>query len=107
MAFEIMDSIRKAEAAADKLRLDAQRQGRDIVQASEEAAAADERGADKEIREQYNKALEERRGQVNQMIEGSQKQHSASREAAYQQALSRVPQAAKYIVERVLNDGHR
>lgn len=107
MAFEIMDSIRKAEVEAEKLRLDAQRKGRDIVQASEEAAAADERSADKEMRETYNNALQERRKQVEQIILGNQQGLAAARESAHQKALSRVPEAARYIVERVLSDGHR
>lgn len=107
MAFEIMDRIRKAEEEADKLRQDAQRKGRDIVQASEEAVAADERSADKEIREIYNRSLQERREQVEQMIEDNRQKLAAVRESAHLQALSRVPEAARYIVERVLSDGHR
>lgn len=107
MAFEIMNSIRKAEAEAEKLRQDAQRKGRDIVQASEEAAAADERNTDKEIREIYNDSLQKRRTQVEKMIADNQHKLTATREVTHQQALSRVPEAALYIVERVLSDGHR
>ena len=107
MAFEIMDNIRKAEANAQQVLQNAQRQGREIIKASEEASLANEKNAEREMREAYQTAMEERRLQVEKIIRAKQDEQAARNEQARQDAMQRVPQAARYIVERVLGNGNR
>lgn len=107
MAFEIMDSIRQAEKKADEMRLDAQMKGREIIKACEEACALEEKASEQDVRERYASQMEERRLQVEKMIESKAKDKQKEAAATLQQAEALLPKAAQMIVERVLNHGDR
>ncbi|MDD4711355.1 MAG: hypothetical protein GX123_08510 [Clostridiales bacterium] len=107
MALEMIQKIRDAEAAAEKLRLDTLREGREIIKASEDAIRASEKSQEQEFRETYARLIAERREKVEQKLSGGAEKRLKNRQHIKEQAMQRVSKAGAYIAERVLQHGDR
>lgn len=102
MAFEMMEQIRKAEEKAEKIRLDAQREGREILKSAQEVSAANERSAEKDIRRDYQTAMEAGRARVENVIASAAVGRGKARGEMTLKALQNKARAVDYIVGRVL-----
>ncbi len=107
MALELMEQIKAAELKADNERQRAQREGREVVKAVEEACLDQERTAQQDARQLYQHAMAERRAAV----EGEIASHAAQKQEKLAQltktAEKNIPAAARLVFERIVNDGHR
>lgn len=107
MSLEIMKGIQQAEAQADEIRQNAQREARDVIKAVEAAVAQQERAAAIENRAQYAQAMEDKKREVERQLTKQRASMSKEREALCQQARTRLPEAVSAIYERVLQHGNR
>lgn len=102
-----MKGIQQAEAQADEIRQNAQREARDVIKAVEAAVAQQERAAAIENRAQYAQAMEDKKREVERQLTKQRASMSKEREALCQQARTRLPEAVSAIYERVLQHGNR
>lgn len=107
MATDILEKIRRAEAEAERLRQEAQAQARDILKASEEASLHAERESDREARTRYRNKLEETRLRIEADLADQRARDEGERRRVAEAAAAKVPEAARYIVGRILADGDR
>ena len=103
----IMLQIEKMEQEADNIVKDASRQAREMVQSVDEACMARERAATRDIRDEAQRMLEERRQSVQGEIKLLNVRRAAEREAMCKEARQRVNMAADLIFERIVNNGDR
>lgn len=103
----IMGQIERMEAEAERIVHDASRQARDIVKSVDEACVAQERATLKEIRDDAQKQLDERRRGVQGEIKLLEVKRAAEREELLRDARKRVPMAADLIFERIVKNGAR
>ena len=103
----IMLQIEKMEQEADNIVKDASRQARDMVKSVDEACMAQERAATRDIRDEAQRMLEERRQSVQGEIKLLIVRRAAEREAMCNEARQRVNMAADLIFERIVNNGDR
>ncbi len=107
MALEVLRSIEAAEARAAEIVAAAQREARDILKATEEACAVNERNAALEHRALQQRILADARATANRSIAAAEAGEHAEREAVAAAARAKLDAAAKLIYERVVQDGHR
>lgn len=106
LTVELLEEIRKAEQHAEELRQNAVHQAREMVNAVEEANAAQERQATIELRALSQSVLDETRVKVDGEIERLQAQKEEQLQALSVKAHALREQAAQRIFERIVNDGH-
>ena len=106
LTLELLTQIRKMEQDADKMRQDASHQAREILSGVEEAMAAQQRQNALELRTMTQNILAEARIKAEKEIEllsaGNEKENAS----LYESAQIKLEQAAQWIVERIVNDGH-
>lgn len=107
MSLELLQSIEKAEAKAEGVRAEAQREAREILKTMEDMTLKNERDAVLEHRELTQYVLEEARVTATRRIEMMKDTQAAAREAVTNAARKRMDAAADLIYERVVQDGHR
>ncbi|HIS01852.1 MAG TPA: hypothetical protein IAA74_09675 [Candidatus Excrementavichristensenella intestinipullorum] len=107
MSNTILGKIEAAEREAESIRVQANREARDIVKAVEEADAAQARQAAKNQAEQAQRRLEAARVLIGDEIKALEVRRGAERETLRKIASARVSQAGQLIFERVVLDGHR
>ena len=106
MSLEILQSIEQAEAKAEELRADAQKQAREIVKSVEAACLAQERAAAVEHRALYQQLMEQDRVRVTGELAKKSQGYATERAALCKAAEARLEQAATQIFERIVRHGH-
>ncbi len=107
MALEWLESIKQAEAAADKLRADAAVQAHEIVKSVKEASLAGERSAAVELRAEYQARMTKLREETEKAIAAQASQKQSALGDMRRAAEARIPQAARLVAERILRYGDR
>lgn len=107
MSESILLQIERMEQEAEQIVRNASREARDMIKSVEEACMVQERTAARDIRENAQKLLEERRQGVQGEIKLLEVKRAAEREALCKDALRRVPMAADLIFERIVKNGNR
>jgi len=102
---EALNHIREAEARAEQLRQDAQREARDIVKGVEEAIAAENRQSQQFIRDGAQQVIENARASILREIEAIDARMAVKLDRAREEAEKRVPDAGRRIFERIVGDG--
>ena len=121
MSLEILQSIEQAEAKADGMRAEAQKQAREILKSVEAACLAQERAAAIEHRalyehlyhkpsldvdELYQQLMEQDRVRVAGELAKKSQSYAAERANLCKAAEARLEQAATQIFERIVRHGH-
>lgn len=104
---ELLTSIEKAEAKAEAIRADAQREAREMLKTVEEVCVQNERAAALEHRALSQRVLEDAKETVTRHIEAEAAREQAARDAVTGAARASLDAASKWIYERVVSDGHR
>lgn len=107
MQQDILQTIHQAEAQADQIAVEAQREARTVVKAVEDACAFAERDAAADIRREARHAVESARVLTQDELNASDIRAATERERARRAALERLPAAAQLVFERVVRNGHR
>lgn len=107
MSESIMLQIERMEQEAEQIVHDASHQARDIVKSVDEACMVQERMALKDIRDEVQKQLEERKKGVQGEIKLLAVKRAAEHEEMYRDAQKRVAMAADLIFERIVKNGTR
>ncbi len=107
MALDIIQKIRDAEAAAEQLRLETLREGREVIKASEDALRAHEKSEEQELRETYTRLMAERREKIEQRLSAGADERARDRQHIKEQAMQCVSKAGAAIAERILKHGDR
>ncbi|NLB37792.1 MAG: hypothetical protein GX810_00900 [Clostridiales bacterium] len=107
MAVKLLEKIRMAEQAAEQVRLDAQREAREMIKASEEASAHALRAADQSVRAFYREQMDQHKKRLEDKVAQALQANAGAHAKAIEQARAHMDQAAGYIVERILGDGDR
>ena len=107
MALELLEAVKKAEAAADQIRRDAADQAREIVKSVEEATIESARLAAGELRTAYQNKMNEYRQAMEAAIAQSAGEKQKELDAMKSAASVRAPKAASLIAERILGHGDR
>ena len=105
MSLEILQSIEQAEAKADGMRAEAQKQAREILKSVEAACLAQERAAI-EHRALYQQLMEQDRVRVAGELAKKSQGYATERAALCKAAEARLEQAATQIFERIVRHGH-
>ena len=100
MAFELMETVKQAEALAESKRLEALNQARRLVKDAEDACARREKEAQAAERRRYREALDARE-------KAALDQAAAVPQAPVTVSDAALQKASAYLAERVLNHGHR
>jgi len=106
LTLELLTQIRQAEQSAEKMRQDASQQAREILSGVEEAMAAQQRQSAVEMRGMTQNILEEARNKAEKEIEQLGGQNDKVNASLCETAQQRHEQAAQWIVERIVSDGH-
>lgn len=106
VALDLLLKIRQAEQEAEKTRQDATHQAREILSGVEEATAAQQRQNAVELRGMVQSILEDARIRTEKEIEKLNAQNEQANDALCASAQARRGQAAQWIFERIVNDGH-
>ena len=106
MAFDLLLRIRQAEHDADITRQDASYQAREILRGVEEAMAAQQRQSAVELRGMSQSILEEARIKAEKEIDQLARENGKANALLCESAQQKNEQAAQWIVERIVNDGH-
>lgn len=106
MSLEILQSIEQAEAKADGMRAEAQKQAREILKSVEAACLAQERAAAIEHRALYQQLMEQDRVRVTGELAKKSQGYATERAALCKAAEARLEQAATQIFERIVRHGH-
>lgn len=107
MTLEILEKIRQAEQKADEIRQNAVREGRDMIKASQEVAAKEEREAALLCRALYNKELNIKKDSVEKRIASYFDSNAAKRAAIIEAANQNIDKAVSLIIERIVANGNR
>ncbi len=107
MSLDALTRIRQAEEQAEEIRMQAQRQARDIVAGLEEALVGERRQSQEFIRESARQVLSNAEASAQREIAAEDKRWQARREKARAEAVSRVGEAGQRIFERIVTHGDR
>lgn len=107
MSLELLQSIEKAEARAEEIRADAQREAREMIKSVEEVCVTNERSAVMDHRTLSQGILEEARGTAQKRIAAMEEKEAQTRGAITAAARKNLDRAADLIFERVVQHGHR
>ncbi len=106
LSLEILQSIQAAEAKAEEMRSDAQREARDMIKSMESVCVAQERSAAIEHRALYQQLMDQDRQRVEAQLAQNSQELARQRAALCKDAEKRLDQAATQIFERIVNHGH-
>jgi vacuolar-type H+-ATPase subunit H len=106
LSLEVLSQIREAEAKAEDVKQEAQREARDMIKSVESACAAAERSAAVEHRGMYQQLMEGKRQEVMQHLKENRVAADAKVASEMKQAEERLDQAANLIFERVVKHGN-
>lgn len=107
MSIELLQSIEKAEAQAEEIRAEAQRESREMLKSVEEACGIAERQALLDHRVIVQRVLEDAKATATRRIETMAAAEAEKRETVAIEAKKKLDDAANLIFERVIQDGHR
>ena len=107
MSLEVLKDIEKAEARAENILAEAQRESREMVKAAEEASLAQSLSAAQEHRALAQRILEDAQATVRKRIDALNEADARSREQVCGQARKQLDAAAQRIFERIVSDGNR
>ena len=107
MSLELLQNIEKAEARAEEIRAEAQREARDMLKSVEEVCVTNERNAVLEHRALSQGILEEAKEAAGKRIDAMAAKEETSRGQVTDAARQKLDAAANLIFERVVSDGHR
>lgn len=103
----LLDKIEQAEAQADMIRANAQKEAREMIKAVEEANLSMERQMTKDMHDKASHRLEEAKIATQDEIKALEMRRSSEREALKRTAQAHVSQAGMAVFERVVNHGDR
>lgn len=106
-SLEVLKDIEKAEARAENILAEAQRESREMVKAAEEASLAQSLSAAQEHRALAQRILEDAQATVRKRIDALNEADARSREQVCGQARKKLDAAAQRIFERIVSDGNR
>jgi vacuolar-type H+-ATPase subunit H len=101
---ELLTQVEEAEAAADQLRAEAQRQAREIVKAAEEAALLSSRAASAASRQLTGDVLEGARAEAQKRIESSAQAEAGLQAELRDMAAGRLDRVAAMIYARIVTE---
>lgn len=107
MAIQWLEEVRRAEENAEKIRLDAAEQGRDIIKSVEEASVGQERQAATDMRGEYQRRMADKRQEIEAALNARAGGSRQAFDALCEQARARIPAAARIVAERILSHGDR
>ena len=107
MSLELLKTIEKAEAQAEAVRQDAQKDARELVVEAEKRCAQEEARAAAQRRAEAQGILRQARETSQRRIEQAAVTGQAEREKICQAARAKIESAAALIFERVVGDGDR
>lgn len=107
LSVTLLDQIMEAEAKADQIRAEAQKEAREIIKSVGEANQAMERQTAREMHDRAQRKLDEARTSVQDEIKALELRRASEREALKRTAQARVSQGAQAVFERVVNNGSR
>ncbi len=107
MVLELLERIRRQEEQAQRVRFDAQREGRGLLKAAGEECAALERAAAEEDRAFHKRFMEKRRQEISAAIGAKEGQREAARQALRARAEAKIEETARRIAAGVLGHGDR
>ncbi len=103
----LLTEITEAEAQADEIRAQAQKEAREIIKAVEEANLAMERQAQRDMHDLAAKQVEDAKAATMDEIKALELRRSSEREALKRTAQAKVSQAGAALFERVVSHGNR
>ena len=107
MATELFQAVKAAEAKAEGIVTDAQREARELLKETETACVDSERAMAREHRALYQSILEEKRAYTQQKLDSDAARKLQEMDGQMRDARARLPMAVKRIAERVMSDGNR
>lgn len=107
MTDDLFAAVRGAEEKAEKVVSLAQQAMRDKIKETEAACVEKERASARAERALYQSLLEEKRTETQKALDERAKAELSAIEAQMAQARAKLPEAVKFIAERVMNDGNR
>ena len=107
MSLKLLQSIQEAEARAEAVRAEAQREAREMLKTVEEVCVGNERQAVLEQRALAQRTLQDAKAAAQRRIAAAALDETAARDALLDAARARLNEAAERIFERVVHDGHR
>lgn len=106
MSLQLLQCIEAAEAKAEQMRQEAQRQARDMLKSVEEACVTQEREAVLRHRELIRHALEKAQAETTSHLQKESATYALSREKAIAAAKRKLPDAVQFIYERIVKNGN-
>lgn len=107
MSLQLLQRIEAAEAKAEQMRQEAQRQARDMQKSAEDAFTAQEREAQLSHRTFMRRALEEAQAETASHLEKELTDYAAAREKMITAADAKLGDAVQFIYERIVKNGNR
>lgn len=107
MSLQLLQHIEEAETKAEEIRLEAQRQTRDMLKSVEEACITQERDATQQHRAHTKRMLEDAQAKMTVHLAKAAQAQAALREKEIASAKQKLPAAVQFILERVVNHGDR
>ena len=107
MSKELLSEIQKAEAEAERLHNEANREARDMIKGVEEAIRGENRRTAAAIREEAQKVLSDAEAKVKKEITTLESRRAEERMQTQTAAEKRTSAAGKFIFERVVLHGNR
>lgn len=107
MSLQLLQRIEQAEAKAEELRQDAQRNARDMLKSVEEACITHEREATLKHRALSRRMLEDAQVKMASHLAQASKEQAALRVQEMASAKLKLKDAVQFIFERVVNHGDR
>ena len=107
MASDLFAAVRAAEEKADHAVKEAQQAAREQLKQSEAVCVEKERTAAREQRVLYQSLLDDKRKEMQKTLDEEADGRSRQMDANMQKARERLPEAVKFIAERVMSDGNR
>ncbi|MDR0928738.1 MAG: hypothetical protein LBM74_03375 [Oscillospiraceae bacterium] len=107
MSVQLLESVEAAEAKAEALRAEAQKEAREILQATDAACAANERQAALEHRQMARRILDDAKEAAERHMAERAGRQAEQNAAQMQAARAKIDQAAACLLERVMRNGSR
>lgn len=107
MSLQLLRCIEESEAKAEEIRLEAQRQARDMLKSVEEACTTHERDAAGQHRALSRRMLDDARAAMESRLTKAAIEQAADREKAMARAKQKLPDAVALLYERIVNHGDR
>jgi vacuolar-type H+-ATPase subunit H len=105
MSLDILECILKAEENAERVRVAAFGDARDIIKEAESACVARERDYSIQMRSLYQTLLDQKRNLIENQLIKVREVKKAERDIYVNTALERLENVAEYIYKGVINGG--